>query len=216
VTIRVLLADDHPVVREGLRGFLELQEGVEVVAEAADGAAAVEQARAQRPDVALVDLVMPVLDGLGAIAGIREASPATRVVVLTSFAEDERVVAALHAGAAGYLLKDAHPKELVQAIRAAHAGQAPLAPAVTAAVVAEARHAPPPPSASAALTERELEVLRLLARGLSNKLIARELVVSEKTVKTHVSSILAKLGVRDRTQAALLAVREGIAEPAGG
>jgi two-component system, NarL family, response regulator LiaR len=207
--IRVLLVDDHAVVREGLRTYLGLHDDIAVVGEAADGRAAVEAAVRLRPDVVLMDLVMPELDGVGAIRRIHEAVPATKVIALTSFDDDEKVFPAIKAGAAGYLLKDVRPAELAEAIRKASRGEALLAPSVAARLMQEVAGGPSP---AATLTERELEVLRLIARGMPNKLIARELVVSEKTVKTHVSNILAKLHLSDRTQAALYAVREGLAE----
>ncbi len=212
--IRVLLVDDHAVVREGLRTFLELQDALEVVGEAADGEEGVRKAERLRPDVVLMDLVMPRMDGVGAMRELRRRLPATRVIVLTSFADDERLLPAIRAGAAGYLLKDVEPRELARAVRAAHAGAALLDPAVAARLVeAVAAPADPEPAAEPELadrlTSREREVLDLLARGVPNKRIARELGISEKTVKTHVGHILAKLGVTDRTQAALLAVEAG-------
>ena len=207
--IAVLIADDHPVVRHGLRTFLETLDDVEVVGEAGNGAEAVEQAARLVPDVVLMDLVMPELDGVEATRRIRAESPTTKVIVLTSFDADEQVFPAIKAGAAGYLLKDVRPAELAEAVRKASRGEALLAPSVAAKLMQEVAGARSP---AAGLTERELEVLRLIARGLSNKMIARELVVSEKTVKTHVSNILAKLHLTDRTQAALYAVREGLAE----
>jgi NarL family two-component system response regulator LiaR len=207
--IRVLIVDDHAVVREGLRTFLGLQDGIEVVGEAADGEEAVRRAGALRPDVILMDLVMPRLDGVGAMRELRRVLPSSRVIVLTSFAEDDRLLPAIQAGAAGYLLKNVQPRELARAIRAAHAGEALLDPAVAArlveAIAQPAGEAPPD-----RLTPREREVLALLGRGLSNKRIALELGVAEKTVKTHVGHVLAKLGVADRTQAALYAVRAGV------
>ena len=209
--IGVLIADDHPVVRQGLRTFLDLQEDLEVVGEAADGAEAVELAARLLPDVVLMDLVMPGLDGLEATRRIRDGSPATKVVVLTSFAEDDQIFPAIRAGAAGYLLKDAEPSALAEGIRRVHRGEGLLDPRVAARVMRELNdeeRKPPGP----VLTERELEVLRLIARGLPNKSIAAELVVSEKTVKTHVSNILAKLQLADRTQAALYAVRERLVD----
>jgi len=207
--ISVLIADDHPFVRHGLRTYLETLDDMEVAGEASDGGEAVELAGRLLPDVVLMDLVMPELDGVEATRRIREASPSTKVIALTSFDDDEKVFPAIKAGAAGYLLKDVHPAELAEAVRRASRGEALLAPSVAARLMQEVSGERP---ASAGLTERELEVLRLIARGMSNKLIARELVVSEKTVKTHVSNILAKLHLADRTQAALYAVREGLAE----
>jgi two-component system, NarL family, response regulator LiaR len=207
--ISVLIADDHPFVRHGLRTYLETLDDLEVVGEASDGAEAVELAGRLLPEVVLMDLVMPELDGVEATRAIRAASPATKVIVLTSFDADEKVFPAIKAGAAGYLLKDVHPAELADAVRKASRGEALLAPSVAARLMQEVSGERPP---DAGLTERELEVLRLIARGMSNKLIAHELVVSEKTVKTHVSNILAKLHLADRTQAALYAVREGLAE----
>jgi DNA-binding NarL/FixJ family response regulator len=207
--IRVLIADDHAVVRQGLRTYLELQDDVEVVAEAADGKAAVREAERHAPDVVLLDLAMPRLDGVGALAILRERVPSARVLVLTSFGEDDRLFAALRGGAAGFLLKDTEPADLVRAIRSAHAGQAPLSPAIATRVVEQIASGTRP-RAIDVLTPRELEVLRLIARGRSNKRIALELGVAEKTVKTHVGHLLAKLDLADRTQAALYAVREGV------
>ena len=207
--IRVMIADDHAVVRQGLRTYLELQEDIEVVAEAGDGEAAVAAAVRHAPDVVLLDLAMPVLDGVGALAQLRERAPAARVIVLTSFGEDDRLFAALRGGAAGFLLKDTEPADLVGAIRTAHAGQAPLSPAVATRVVEQLASGARPRAADV-LTARELEVLGLIAQGRSNKRIALELGVAEKTVKTHVGHVLAKLDLSDRTQAALYAVREGI------
>jgi two-component system, NarL family, response regulator LiaR len=207
--IRVLVADDHAVVREGLRTFLELQDGISVVGEAGDGEEAVRQAEALRPDVVVMDLVMPRLDGVGAMRELRRRLPDTRVIVLTSFAEDERLLPAIQAGAAGYLLKNVAPAELARAVRAAHAGEALLDPFVAARLV-DAIAQPPGEPPAEKLTAREQEVLALIARGFSNKRIARELGIAEKTVKTHVGHVLAKLGVTDRTQAAVHAVRMGL------
>jgi two-component system, NarL family, response regulator LiaR len=207
--IGVLIVDDHAVVREGLRTFLGLQDGIAVVGEAGDGEEAVRQAEALRPDVVLMDLVMPRLDGVGAMRELRRRLPATRVIVLTSFAEDQRLLPAIQAGAAGYLLKNVAPSELARAVRAAHAGEALLDTLVAARLV-EAIAQPAGEPARERLTGREQEVLGLIARGFSNKRIARELGIAEKTVKTHVGHVLAKLGVSDRTQAALHAVRMGL------
>ena len=207
--IRILVVDDHAVVREGLRTFLGLQEGLEVVGEAADGEEAVRQAEALRPDVVLMDLVMPRVDGVGAMRELRRRLPSARVIVLTSFLEDDRLLPAIQAGAAGYLLKSAQPQELARAVRAAHDGQALLDPAVAARLVdAIAQPAGEPPRER--LTPRETEVLALIARGFSNKRIARELGVAEKTVKTHVAHVLHKLDVTDRTAAAVHAVQSGL------
>ncbi|HWF56300.1 MAG TPA: response regulator transcription factor [Solirubrobacteraceae bacterium] len=210
--IRVLIVDDHAVVREGLRAFLELQDGFEVVGEAGDGAEAIQRAVATAPDVVLMDLMMPVLDGVEAMRGLRRAVPGARVIVLTSFLEDERLLPAIQAGAAGYLLKNVEPAELARAIRTAHAGEAQIDPAVAARLVSALADGPtavraPEPGR---LTRRETEVLELIAAGRSNKRIAFELGISEKTVKNHVGHVFEKLGVTDRTQAALLAVREGL------
>jgi NarL family two-component system response regulator LiaR len=210
--IRVLVVDDHAVVREGLRTFLALQEGIEVVGEATDGEEGIRQAERLRPDVILMDLVMPRLDGVGAMRELRRRLPASRVIVLTSFADDERLLPAIQAGAAGYLLKDVEPRELARAVRAADAGEALLDPTVAARLVDAIAQAPGEEPAER-LTRREREVLALIADGLSNKRIARELGISEKTVKNHVGHVLAKLGVTDRTQAALHAVRAGLVRP---
>ena len=209
--IRVLIADDHAVVRQGLRTFLELQDDIEVVADVADGEAALRAAREHEPDVVLMDLVMPGMGGVEAIRGLREVRPEARVLVLTSFLDDEKLFPAVRAGAAGYLLKDVEPAELVRAIRTVDDGEALLHPAVAARLMEEFAETERP-AAEEALTAREREVLQLIARGLPNKLIARDLEIAEKTVKTHVSSILSKLGLTDRTQAALYAVRRGLVE----
>jgi two-component system, NarL family, response regulator LiaR len=209
--IRVLLVDDHAVVREGLRTFLELQDGIEVVGEAEDGEQALEEAERLRPNVILMDLVMPRLDGVGAMRRISVTQPEARVVVLTSFLEDEHLLPAMQAGAAGYLLKNAEPAELARAVRAADAGEAIIDPSAAARLMrALADGSAPRPADPQKLTRREREVLGLIVGGRSNKRIALELGISEKTVKTHVGHVLAKLEVADRTQAALLAVRDGL------
>jgi NarL family two-component system response regulator LiaR len=214
--IRVLIVDDHAVVREGLRTFLQLQDGIDVAGEAADGEQAVAQAAALAPDVILMDLVMPRLDGIGAMRQLRAAGSSARVIVLTSFLDDERLMPALQAGAAGYLLKDVEPAELARAVRKACADEALIDPTVAGRLLHALSDPPAGTGASAAdgiaqLTRREREVLELIALGHSNKRIAFELDIAEKTVKTHVGHVLAKLGVADRTQAAVLAVQRGLA-----
>ncbi len=216
--ITILVVDDHAVVREGLRTFLGLQDGFEIVGEAADGEEALEQAEQLDPDVILMDLVMPKRDGVSAMQELKERGgrgSKSRVIVLTSFLEDERLLPALEAGAAGYLLKNSQPAELARAVRAAHAGEAIIDPTVAARLVHALSDRAAPAGISTALgqlTGREREVLMLIARGRSNKRIALELGISEKTVKTHVGHVLAKLGVTDRTQAAVLAVQQGLAD----
>jgi two-component system, NarL family, response regulator LiaR len=206
MAIRVLIVDDHEVVRQGLKTFLGLDPGLEIVGEAGDGVEAVAQARALRPDVVLMDLLMPKMDGLTAIRAIRAELPEVEVIALTSVLEDSSVGESLRAGAIGYLLKDTRPQELRRAIRAAADGQVQLSPQAAARLIREVRA----PESPEALSERETDVLRLLARGLANKQIARELSITEKTVKSHVSSILGKLGLQSRTQAALYAGRVGL------
>jgi DNA-binding NarL/FixJ family response regulator len=207
----VLVVDDHPVVRQGLRSFLDSRDGIEVVGEGSTAEEAVAEAERLTPDVVVLDLLMPGGSGLDAIARIRAVNPpAPRVLVLTSFAGDDQVLPAVRAGASGYLLKDVAAADLEAAIRTLHAGGALLAPQVTAAVLDEVSRGADPRLNE--LTAREREVLGLLGLGLSNKDLAARLFVSEKTVKTHVSSILAKLGLTDRTQAALFAVRHGLVD----
>jgi len=204
--IRILIADDHEVVRQGLRVSLGVDAALEVVGEAEDGAEAVRLARRLRPDVVLMDLLMPEMDGIAATELIRRELPDTEVVALTSVLEDASVVGAVRAGAIGYLLKDTRAPELRRAIKAAAAGQVQLSPSAAARLMREVKT----PERPEALSERELDVLRLLARGLANKEISRDLGIAEKTVKNHVSSILGKLGVQSRTQAALYAGRVGV------
>ena len=208
--IRVLVVDDHPVVRQGLRSFLASREGIDVVGEAADGAAAVEEAARLRPHVVLLDLAMPGGGGLAAIGPIRRGGAGPAVLVLTSFAGEDQVVPAVQAGASGYLLKDVSPADLEAAIRTLHAGGSLLDPHVVGAVMGELASPRRRPTGLEALTPREREVLSLLGEGLSNRDVAARLVVSEKTVKTHVSAVLFKLDLADRTQAALFAVRHGL------
>jgi DNA-binding NarL/FixJ family response regulator len=206
MAIRVLIVDDHSVVRQGLRMFLGLDSDIEIVGEAADGAEAVRLARELTPDVVLMDLLMPVLDGIAATATIRKEQQDTEVIALTSVLEDQSVVGAVKAGAIGYLLKNTEADALARAIKAAAAGQVQLSPEAAARLMREVRV----PESPEALSGREIDVLRLLAEGLSNKEIARSLQIGEKTVKTHVSNVLAKLNVASRTQAALYAVRLGL------
>jgi DNA-binding NarL/FixJ family response regulator len=201
--IRVLVVDDHPVLRAGLAQLLEQADGIALSGVAADGAEGVELALDLRPDVVLMDLEMPGLDGIEATRRIRASREQTQVVVLTSFSDRARILDALDAGAAGYLLKDAEPEELLRGIRAAAAGQAPLAPRAASELLAERQETRP----AAELTPREREVLAMVAEGLPNKLIARRLEISEKTVKAHLTRIFERIGVSDRTQAALWAER---------
>ena len=209
MAVRVLIAEDHAVVRQGLQTFLGLNEGIEVAGEAADGQAAVELAHQGRPDVVLMDLLMPVMDGISAIAVIRHDLPEVQVVALTSFLEDHLVAEALRAGAIGYLLKDTDADSLRRAVLAAHAGQVYLSHTAADRLVREEQT----PNGPMHLTRREVEVLLLLARGRSNKEISRELSVGQQTVKTYVSSIFTKLNVQSRTQAAMQAVQKGLMSP---
>ena len=210
--IRILIADDHAIVREGLRALIATEPDLELVAEASDGVEAVDKARAHGPDVILLDMMMPRKDGLEAINDIMKEDPKARILVLTSFAEDEKVFPAIKAGALGYLLKDSSPQELLIAIRNVYAGEASLHPTIARKLMRELSQPPSLPPTTDPLTEREVEVLRLVAQGLSNDDIAEKLVVSERTVRTHVSHILDKLHLANRTQMALYAVREGIAK----
>ncbi|MFI9719001.1 response regulator [Streptomyces sp. NPDC052396] len=208
--IRVLLVDDHQVVRKGLRTFLEVQDDIEVVGEAADGAEGVARAEELRPDVILMDVKMPGTDGIEALRRLRALDNPARVLIVTSFTEQRTVIPALRAGAAGYVYKDVDPDALAGAIRSVSAGHVLLQPEVAEALLAQEDAAGGGQGRGNALTEREREVLALIADGRSNREIARALVLSEKTVKTHVSNILMKLDLADRTQAALWAVRHGI------
>jgi DNA-binding NarL/FixJ family response regulator len=219
MTIRVLVVDDQPLIRAGFHKMVEARPDLEVVGEAADGAEALEQTRRLAPDVVLMDVRMPTMDGLEAtrqLAGPGVANP-TRVLILTTFDLDEYVYEALRAGASGFLLKDAPPEELAAAIRVVAAGEALLAPSVTRRLIQRFAGQPPPKTVDAKalgrLTDRETEVLRLLARGLSNAQIAAELVVSETTVKSHVAHLLMKLGLHDRVQAVVLAYETGFVQP---
>jgi NarL family two-component system response regulator LiaR len=210
--IRVFLADDHAVVRKGVEALLGTEEGMEVVGTAADGEEAVVRVAHLQPDVILLDLQMPRKSGIEAISEIKEDNPDARILVLTSFSEDDKVFAAIKAGASGYILKDASPYELLTAIRNVHQGKSPLDPEIALKVIHELNKPPGLPLTEEPLTARELEILQLVARGLSNQEIAEELVISERTARTHISNILAKLHLANRTQAALYALRRGIAQ----
>ena len=212
--IKVLIVDDHQVVRQGLRTFLELQGDIDVVGEAEDGLIGVEMVRKLAPDIVLMDLVMPRLDGIAATRQVKELGGETKVIALTSFTEDDKVFPAIQAGASSYLLKDVSPDELVEAIRAVHRGEARLHPNIARKLMEQVaqQNAPKPEALAKDLTERELEVIRLVAKGLSNQSIARDLFISEKTVKTHVSNILGKLDLEDRTQLAIYAIKIGLVD----
>lgn len=209
--IRILIADDHAIVREGLRTLIASEPEMELVGEAADGVEAVFKARALRPDVILMDMMMPRKTGLEAIQEIKRQDPDARILVLTSFAEDDQVFPAIKAGALGYLLKDSSPQQLLQAIRDVYRGESSLHPSIALKLIHELKQPPDLPPAGEPLTEREVAVLKLVAQGLSNQEIADKLVISEWTVRTHVRNILGKLHLANRIQAALYALREGLA-----
>ncbi len=209
--IRVLIVDDHAIVRKGIRALLATEHDIQVIGEAGDGAEAIAQAQALSPDVILMDLVMPKVDGIEATQRITAQQPGIRVLVLTSFAADDKVFPAIKAGALGYLLKDSSPEELVQAIHQVRRGEPSLEPTIARKVLTELSSPPKKPLTSQPLTERELDILRLIAQGRSNKEIAEKLVITELTVRTHVSNILGKLHLASRTQAALYALKEGLA-----
>jgi NarL family two-component system response regulator LiaR len=209
--IRVLIADDHAILRKGVRALLSTEPDIEVVGETGDGLETVAQAQALRPDVILMDLVMPEMDGIEATRRITAKQPGVRILVLTSFAADDKVFPAIKAGALGYILKDSGPDELVQAIHQVYRGQPSLEPSIALKLLQELSHPSQRPLTPEPLSERELEVLRLLAQGKSNREIANQLVITELTVRTHVSSILGKLHLASRTQAALYALKEGLA-----
>ena len=214
-TIRVLIAEDHTVVREGLRLLIASEAGMEVVGQAADGVEAVQMTRALQPDVILLDLVMPRKNGIEAIDEIKSENVHARILVLTSFAEDDKVFPAIKAGAQGYLLKDSSPEELLQGIRDTYQGEVSLHPVIARKLFREINRPSDLPPAEEPLTAREMEVLKLIAQGLSNQSIAEKLVISERTVRTHVGHILTKLHLANRTQAALYALREGLTDPPG-
>ncbi len=210
-TIRILIADDHAIVRRGLRSLIDSEPGMVLVGEAVDGADAVKKAIALRPDVILLDMVMPRQDGLQAIKGIKAQLPEARILVLTSFAEDDKVFPAIKAGALGYLLKDSSPDDLVEAIQDVYQGESSLHPTIARKLIRELNEPSDLPPTEEPLTKREVDILRLVAQGLMNQEIADSLVLSEWTVRTHVRNILAKLHLANRTQAALYALREGLA-----
>jgi len=209
-SIRILIADDHAVVREGLRALIEVEPGMELVGEAADGIEAVQKARSLHPDVILLDLVMPRMGGIEAIGEIKAQDPGARILVVTSFAEDDKVFPAIKAGALGYLLKDSTPRELIRAILDVYQSEPTMHPTIARKLMRELQRPSELPPTEEPLSERELEVLSLVARGLSNQDIGEKLFISERTVRSHVSNILSKLHLANRTQATLYALREGL------
>lgn len=211
-TIRVLIVDDHAIVREGLRTLIGTETGMELVAEAVDGIDAIEKARICQPDVILMDLVMPQLSGVEAIRKIKEENPEVRILVLTSFAEDDKVFPAIKAGALGYLLKDAPPGGILEAIRAVYRGESSLHPSIAAKLIRELNRPSALPPTPNPLTEREVEVLKLVAQGMSNQEIAGQLKITESTAGTHMRNIMSKLHLANRTQVTLYALREGLAK----
>lgn len=213
--IRILIADDHAILREGLRWLIATEPEMELAGEASNGEEAVKQACALRPDVILMDLVMPLKDGIAAIGEIKQQYPGARILVLTSFAEDDKMFPAIKAGAMGYLLKDTTPQELLQAIRDVYHGMPTMHPSIARRLMMELQHPSNLPPTEDPLTAREVDVLLLVAQGLSNQEIARKLFITERTARTHVSKILSKLHLANRTQAALYALREGLAHLEG-
>lgn len=215
--IRIIVVDDHPVVRKGIVAMLETEPGLEIIAQCTGGQEAIEKVLALQPDITLMDLVMPEVDGVEAIRQIIRQAPAARILVLTSFSSEDKVLSSINAGAAGYLLKDSDPEDLIQAIRQVHHGESTLHPSAAKYLVARLSR---PQSEEAArletLTEREMEVLKCVAQGLSNQEIAQVMVITPATVHSHVNKVLSKLGVNSRTQAALLALREGLVPLSGG
>jgi NarL family two-component system response regulator LiaR len=210
-TIRILIADDHAIVRRGLRTLIDSEPGMEVIDEAADGVEVVLKARTHNPDVILLDMVMPRQDGLEAIQQIKKSNPDAQILVITSFAEDEKVFPAIKSGALGYLLKDSSPDQLLQAINDVYRGEPSLHPTIALKLMRELNRPSELPPTESPLTEREVEVLKLVARGLTNQEIAALLVISERTVGNHIGSILSKLHLANRMQAALYALRQGLA-----
>jgi len=211
-TISILIADDHAIVRQGLRALLDTEPGMTLLDDARDGIEAAQKAHALQPDVILLDMVMPRQDGLETIKQIKADQPDARIIVLTSFAEDDKVFPAIKAGALGYILKDASPEQLLQAIRDVHRGESSLHPTIARKLILELKQSPQEPLTEDPLTEREVDVLRHVAQGQTNQQIAELLVISERTVRTHVSNILDKLHLANRTQAALYALRTGLSD----